>query len=104
MIFVDGGNLFQCAKDENIKIDFEKLIDFLSKDFNLIRVYYYIGIPTKKIWDKNKETEKEFEEKLDKQMRFLDGLAFNFNFHVITKPLILDGSKRKEKGIDINKD
>jgi len=102
MIFIDGGNLFQCAKEGNIKISFEKLIKFLSEGFNLIRVYYYIGIPTKKLWDKNKETEEEFENKLTKQRKFLESLAFNYNVHVITKPLVLDEGKRKEKGIDVN--
>ena len=53
-------------------IQIEKLTKFLSEGFNLIRVYYYIGIPTKRIWDKNKETEEEFENKLTKQRKFLE--------------------------------
>src|SRR3989344_5125785 len=54
------GVSLRASKDENIKVSFEKLISFLTKGFNLIRVYYYTGIPTIDIWDKNKETEKEF--------------------------------------------
>lgn len=102
MIFIDGENLFKCAKDENIKIGFEKLIKFLSKDFNLIRVYFYTGIPTKATWNKNKESEKDFQLKINKQINFLDKLALDFNFHVITRPLVLDKGIVKEKGIDVN--
>lgn len=102
MIFIDGGNLFNGAKREKIGIDFKKLIDFLSKDFSLIRTYYYTGVPHKKIWDKSKETEKEFEDKLNKQRGFFDVLQFNYNFHIVTKPLILVGGERREKGIDVN--
>ena len=102
MIFIDGENLFQAAKGENFKVSFEKLIKFLSKDFNLIRVYYYTGIPTIDIWDKNKETEKEFKERLSKQIKFLDKLALDYNFHIVTRPLVLKQGIIKEKGIDVN--
>ncbi len=102
MIFIDGENLFKCAKDESIKIGFENLIGFLSKDYNLIRVYYYTGIPTKAIWNKNKESEKEFESRISRQINFLDKLALDFNFHVVTRPLVMDKGQVKEKGIDVN--
>ena len=102
MIFIDGENLFKSSREENIKISFEKLIEFLSKGFNLIRVYYYSGIPTKTTWNKNKETEKEFQNKMNKQIQFLDKLALDFNFHIVTRPLIIRDGKIKEKGIDVN--
>ena len=60
MIFIDGENLFLASRDENIKVGFEKLIKFLSEGFNLIRVYYYTGVPTYRTWNKDKETEEEF--------------------------------------------
>ena len=102
MIFIDGENLFKSSREENIKISFEKLIEFLSKGFNLIRVYYYSGIPTKTTWNKNKETEKEFQNKMNKQIQFLDKLALDFNFHIVTRPLIIRDGQIKEKGIDVN--
>lgn len=102
MIFIDGENLFQAAREEKFKISFEKLINLLKKDFNLIRVYYYTGIPTIKTWDKNKESEKEFKDRLSKQIRFLDKLALDYNFHIVTRPLIIDRGIIKEKGIDVN--
>lgn len=94
MIFIDGGNLFKGAKKEGISINFSDLITCISKDYNLIRTYYYTGIPHKKVWDKDHETEEVFTEKLNKQKGFLEGLEFNHNFHVTTKPLVLINGKR----------
>ncbi len=91
MIFIDGGNLFHCAKNEGIKIDFKKLIKFLSKDYKLIRVYYYTGIQ-----GSDKKTEE-----INKQRAFLDSLSFNLNFEVITKPLVEINNKLIEKGVDV---
>lgn len=102
MIFIDGENLFWALKDNKFKIDFKKLVNFLARDFNLIRVYYYIGIPTLKNWDKNKEDKKDFVNKLNNQIRFLDNLEFNYNFHVIKKPLSSKGDNLREKGVDLN--
>jgi uncharacterized LabA/DUF88 family protein len=102
MIFIDGENLFRSSRDEGIKISFSKLIGFLSRGFNLIRVYYYTGIPTQETWNRDKEAESEFKSKLSKQIKFLDKLALDYNFHVVTRPLVLDKGLVKEKGIDVN--
>ncbi len=101
MIFIDGENLFKFQKEEKIVIGFENLISFLSNKYNLIRVYYYTGIPSEKSWDKNKESKKEFIKKLNKQLNFLDSLEFNYNFEVIKKPLVFRGNKLIEKGVDV---
>ena len=102
MIFIDGNNLFNGARREKIQISFEKLIKELKGDYNLIRTYYYTGVPTLKVWDKTKETEQQFKDKLNKQLGFLDSLEFNHNFHVTTAPLILVNGERHEKGIDVH--
>jgi len=102
MIFIDGGNLFGAVKEKNIKIDFRKLADFLAEGFNLIRVYYYTGVPTLKSWDKSRDSKKQFKEKISNQIKFLDGLEFNYNFHVVKKPLSFDKGFLKEKGVDVN--
>ena len=101
-MFIDGNNLFNGADEEKIRVDYPKLSKFLSKGYNLIRVYYYIGLPNKSVWDKNYEPWEEFSKKLDKQIKFLDSLQFKYHFHVVTRPLVLIDSKRKEKGIDVN--
>ena len=102
MIFIDGENLFKATKEAGFRVSFEKLINFLSKGFNLIRVYYYTGIPTEETWNKHKVTLKDFRIKLSKQLQFLDKLALDFNFHIITRPLVIDKGQVKEKGIDVN--
>lgn len=44
MIFIDGSNLYHSLKSLNgIKIDFEKLIKYLSKDKILVNAFYYIA-------------------------------------------------------------
>jgi|SRR3989344_6366219 len=101
MIFIDGENLFQFSKRYNIKFDYNKLVNFLSKDYDLIRVYYYIGIPTKQVWDKTKENFEKFENRLNKQLSFLDSLELKHNFEVIKKPLALSNEKIIQKGIDV---
>ncbi len=101
MIFIDGSNLFQGAKKHDLKLDFKKLINLLVKNYNLVRVYYYTGIPIKKTSFETGESEKDFEEKFNKQKKFLDSLAFDLNFDIVTKPLALKDGKIIEKGIDV---
>jgi uncharacterized LabA/DUF88 family protein len=98
MIFIDGENLFQFSRENKIKIDFGKLVCFLSGGYHLIRVYYYTGIPTQKLWRKEKESKKQFESKLNKQLNFLE---INNNIEVIKKPLSLSNGKISEKGVDV---
>lgn len=101
MIFVDGSNLFQGARKHKIKIDFKKLINLLAEDYDIIRVYYYTGIPTKRTSFRKDESEEKFEKRFNKQKSFLDNLSLDLNFDVITKPLSLSGGKVVEKGIDV---
>ena len=43
-IFIDGSNLYHSLKMlKGVKIDFEKLINELSKDKILINAFYYIA-------------------------------------------------------------
>ena len=39
---------------------------------------------------------------MNKQIQFLDKLALDFNFHIVTRPLIIRDGQIKEKGIDVN--
>ena len=45
IIFIDGSNIFHAIRALNIKIDYNKLVRFLSKDKYLIRAYYYSSMP-----------------------------------------------------------
>ncbi len=101
MIFIDGQNLFKLQNEINVKIDFKKLVEFLSFGFDLIRVYYYTGIPTMNHWDRKKESLKDFQKKLNKQIQFLDSLELKHHFEVIKKPLAISEGKLIEKGVDV---
>jgi len=43
MIFIDGSNLFKGSKRKGFKFSYEKLIDILKTDRNIVRMYYYSG-------------------------------------------------------------
>jgi uncharacterized LabA/DUF88 family protein len=45
IIFIDGSNIFHAIRALNIKIDYNRLVSFLSKDKYLIRAYYYSSMP-----------------------------------------------------------
>jgi uncharacterized LabA/DUF88 family protein len=45
VIFIDGSNIFHAIRALNIKIDYSKMIKFLSNDKYLIRAYYYSSMP-----------------------------------------------------------
>ncbi|MBU3923289.1 MAG: NYN domain-containing protein [Nanoarchaeota archaeon] len=94
MIFIDGGNLFHGAKNSGLELSYEKLIKFLSKDYDLIRVYYYTGVP-KIGGDKDKI------KNYNKQKGFLDYLEMKLNVDVVTKPLGSIAGRVFEKGIDV---
>ena len=44
MIFIDGSNLFHACQRKGIKMDFEKLKEVLTRDKNVINIYYYTGV------------------------------------------------------------
>ena len=73
-IFIDGWNIARVARDYLKKdIDFQKLLNFFSKDAFLLRAFYYIG-----------EAVEEDEKR--RQIRFLTWLRRN-GYKVITKPI-----------------
>ena len=43
-IFIDGANLHSTIKALEIEIDYKKLIDFYSSNYNLLRAYYYTAV------------------------------------------------------------
>lgn len=60
MIFIDGSNLYYSLKDLQVnKINFKKMIDFLTKNKLLISTFYYnasldISINQEKYWEQQK--------------------------------------------------
>ena len=43
MIFIDGSNLFKAANRMNVYFQYSKLAKILTKDRNVIRIFYYSG-------------------------------------------------------------
>jgi len=86
MIFIDGQNvLFGCKNfRKDYKIDYVKLRDELTKDYDLIRVYFYSGV------DPANESQIGFHKALR-----------GSGFHVETRPLVMRDGKPMEKGVDV---
>ena len=77
MIFIDGSNIFHACRRQNLKLSYEKFMNILKKDRNVIRIFYYSGI---------KIPIKEEQNNFLKMLKHID-------IEVITKPL----KKRKVK-------
>jgi len=71
IIFIDGSNLFHAIRYLNIKIDYQKLVEFLTEGRRLIRAYFYGAVPQEK--DVKKNTPEW--ESLIRQKRFLEELS-----------------------------
>ncbi|NIA09439.1 MAG: NYN domain-containing protein [Nitrospiraceae bacterium] len=88
MMFIDGANIFHGCRNfrAGYKIDYVKLRNELTKDYDLIRAYYYEGI------DPTDESQRSFHKALSMQ-----------GFHVETRPLVKRDweQKPKEKGVDV---
>lgn len=85
-IFIDSSNLFSAATHLNIKIDYTKLLRYLTKKRQLLRAYFYTPIDS---------TNK-------KQQSFLLWMRRN-GYRVVTKELIQhpDGSKKANLEVEI---
>ncbi len=73
VVFIDGSNLFHAVRYMNIKIDYQKLVEFLKEDRRLIRAYFYGAVPQEKDIKKNTP---EWES-LMRQKRFLEELSLS---------------------------
>jgi uncharacterized protein (TIGR00288 family) len=86
MMFIDGANVFHSCKEfrSGYKIDYVKLRDELTKDYDLIRAYFYEGVKP------NDESKRSFHNALKAQ-----------GFHVETRPLVMRDGIFREKGVDV---
>jgi len=86
MMFIDGANVFHSCKNfrSGYKIDYVKLRNELTKDYDLIRAYFYSGV------DPYDESARSFHKALKAQ-----------GFHVETRPLVERDGKLVEKGVDV---
>jgi len=72
-VFIDEANLFYIQKELGWKVDWQKFITILKKDFNIKFVRYYLGMP---LSGPAKIKNQKFKAKLE-----------SFGYTVITKPL-----------------
>ncbi len=86
MMFIDGANVFHGCKNfkRDYKIDYVKLRDELTKDYDLIRAYFYEGVKP------DDDSKRSFHNALKAQ-----------GFHVETRPLVERDGNFMEKGVDV---
>ncbi|MEA3294383.1 MAG: NYN domain-containing protein [Euryarchaeota archaeon] len=86
MMFIDGANIFHGCRNfqKNYKIDYVKVRQELTKDYDLIRAYFYEGI------DPEDESKRSFHSALQKQ-----------GFHIESRHLLKRNGGFQEKGIDV---
>ncbi|MEJ5339708.1 MAG: NYN domain-containing protein [Aquificaceae bacterium] len=97
LIFIDGSNLFHAIRYMNIKIDYQKLVEFLREDRRLIRAYFYGAVPQEKDIKKNSP---EWESYL-RQRRFLEELSLQGIKVKLAKLRRLPSGEYIEKEVDI---
>ncbi|MEJ7553904.1 MAG: NYN domain-containing protein [Aquificaceae bacterium] len=97
VIFIDGSNLFHAIRYMNIRIDYQKLVDFLREDRKLIRAYFYGAIPQEKDIKKNSP---EWESYM-RQKRFLEELSLQGIKVKLAKLRKLPSGEYVEKEVDI---
>ncbi len=97
VIFIDGSNLFHAIRYMNIRIDYQKLVDFLKEDRKLIRAYFYGAIPQEKDIKKNSP---EWESYM-RQKRFLEELSLQGIKVKLAKLRKLPSGEYVEKEVDI---
>lgn len=97
VIFIDGSNIFHAIRQMNIKIDYQKLVDFLKEDRRLVRAYFYSAIPQ----EKDLKRESLEWESLQRQKRFLDELSLMGIKVKLAKLRRLQSGEFVEKEVDI---
>ncbi|MCS6998242.1 MAG: NYN domain-containing protein [Aquificaceae bacterium] len=97
VILIDGSNLFHAIRYMNLRIDYQKLLDFLREDRKLIRAYFYGAVPQEKDLKKNSP---EWESYL-RQRRFLEELALQGIKVKLARLRRLPSGEYIEKEVDI---
>ncbi|MEX1015040.1 MAG: NYN domain-containing protein [Candidatus Paceibacterota bacterium] len=99
-IYIDGSNFFKYLKDKEIsfpkgvKFSYEKFIDFLLEDRELVSKRYYVGIA------RNFDNSKKSKKLVRGQQKFLSKIE-NDGFTIKRGRLMYDRGDVREKGTDV---
>ncbi|MHA1669823.1 MAG: LabA-like NYN domain-containing protein [Promethearchaeota archaeon] len=86
IIFIDHANLFYNIEDLQIRIDYKKFKEILTKNDHLVGAFMYMGIP---------------EQVYPKKQRFLKYLTSQ-GYVIQTRPIkVIAEGKKMQKGLDI---
>lgn len=97
-IFIDAANYHYALKDAGWKIDYLKFVNYFKSQFNVVKVFYYEGYPTKRMYlinhpkDSSGESEKQKQRKMN-YFRFLK----QHGITVRTKPVACMYDKAEDK-------
>ena len=100
VVYIDGNNFYKYLKDgqisfpKGVKFDFNKFINFLVGNRQLVSKRYYIGIA------KNFDNSKKSKEIVSGQQKFLGELQ-KIGFTIKKGKVIYDSGKIREKGVDV---
>ncbi len=97
VVFIDGSNLFHAIRYLNIRIDYQRLIEFLRGDRYLVRAYFYGAVPQEKDLKKNSP---EWESYI-RQRRFLEELSLQGIKVKMARLRRLPSGEFVEKEVDI---
>lgn len=69
-IYIDGANMFYAQQKMGWFIDYRKIVDYLKKDYRIVKMNFYIGVKA------NDQKAQKFNRRLE-----------NYGFKIIAKPL-----------------
>ncbi len=99
-IYIDGSNFYKYLKNKEIgfpkgvKFDYDKFIEFLTRDRICVSKRYYVGIAS------NLDNTEKSKQIVSGQQKFLSKIE-NDDFIVKRGKIIYDGGKIREKGTDV---
>jgi len=70
VIFIDGSNVFHGLKNETFRVDYLKLVEFLTGDRYLVRAYFYSALPS------DRDIDKQTKDSFSRQKKFLEDISF----------------------------
>ena len=86
--FIDASNIHYPLKQHDWRISYQRLVNYFNKNYDVVKIYYYEGTPSKSYLRKrfNISEGKEIKERIRAKEQFFKGLK-KLGFTVRTKPV-----------------